>query len=195
MSARKIPVFATLVVVAAAATMVALGFWQLRRADWKEGMIARYEHALTMSSEVSWPQDASRYEAAQFRRTSLVCERVASMRGTAGRSANDVLGWSQMATCETSAGQVEVALGWSLRPDPPVWSGGAVQGLIVPAGESIRLVAMPPVAGLEPLAQPDPSDLPNNHLAYAGQWFLFALTALVIYVIALRGRRHEDSAD
>ena len=53
-----------------------------------------------------------------------------------------------------------------------------------------RLVASePPVAGLEPLARPDPSGIPNNHLAYAGQWFFFALTALVIYWLALRRRR------
>jgi len=30
--------------------------------------------------------------------------------------------------------------------------------------------------------------VPNNHLAYAVQWFLFALVAGVIYVIALRRR-------
>ena len=39
------------------------------------------------------------------------------------------------------------------------------------------------------LAPPDPGDLPNNHLMYAGQWFFFALTALVIYLLALRKRR------
>ncbi|HBM05474.1 MAG TPA: threonine synthase, partial [Erythrobacter sp.] len=44
------------------------------------------------------------------------------------------------------------------------------------------------VAGLAPLAPPDPRDLPNNHLAYAGQWFFFALTALIIYILALRRR-------
>ena len=46
-------------------------------------------------------------------------------------------------------------------------------------------------AGLEPLARPDPADLPNNHLAYAGQWFFFALTALAIYWLALK-RRWSD---
>jgi surfeit locus 1 family protein len=50
-------------------------------------------------------------------------------------------------------------------------------------------VADPPVGGLAANAAPDPADLPNNHLAYAGQWFFFALTALVIYVLALRRRR------
>ena len=63
-----------------------------------------------------------------------------------------------------------------------------VAGIIAPAGEGIRLIADPPQAGLEPLAMPDPADLPDNHLAYAGQWFFFALTALVIYVLALRRR-------
>jgi surfeit locus 1 family protein len=52
-----------------------------------------------------------------------------------------------------------------------------------------------PVAELAPLAPPDPADIPNNHLAYAGQWFFFALTALVIYVLALRRRwRTEKSS-
>jgi surfeit locus 1 family protein len=30
--------------------------------------------------------------------------------------------------------------------------------------------------------------VPNNHLAYAVQWFLFAAVASVIYVLALRWR-------
>ena len=62
---------------------------------------------------------------------------------------------------------------------------GRVTGMVAPGP---RLVADPPVDGLFALARPDPSDLPNNHLSYAGQWFFFALTALVIYFIALRAR-------
>ena len=41
---------------------------------------------------------------------------------------------------------------------------------------------------MSPAPVPDPTLLPNNHLAYAGQWFFFALTALVIYVMVLRKR-------
>jgi surfeit locus 1 family protein len=37
-------------------------------------------------------------------------------------------------------------------------------------------------------ARPDPNDIPNNHLAYAVQWFLFAGVALVIYALAVRKR-------
>ena len=50
------------------------------------------------------------------------------------------------------------------------------------------MIADPPLAGLEANARPDPASIPNNHLSYAIQWFLFALTALVIYAIALRKR-------
>jgi surfeit locus 1 family protein len=31
--------------------------------------------------------------------------------------------------------------------------------------------------------------VPNNHLSYAVQWFLFAAIASVIYVLAVRRRR------
>jgi cytochrome oxidase assembly protein ShyY1 len=35
---------------------------------------------------------------------------------------------------------------------------------------------------------PSAADTPNNHLAYAGQWFLFAAAALIIYILAVRRR-------
>ena len=44
--------------------------------------------------------------------------------------------------------------------------------------------AVSPEAG----APPDPADIPNNHRSYAFQWFAFALSALVIYALALKGR-------
>ncbi len=59
-------------------------------------------------------------------------------------------------------------------------------------GDTVKLVADEGQGGLEPLARPDPANLPNNHLAYAGQWFFFALTALVIYVLALRARLRKQ---
>lgn len=84
----------------------------------------------------------------------------------------------------------EIVLGWSQSPEASRWDGGFVTGTVVPTGEfGFKIVADPPLAGLAPMARPDPGDLPNNHLAYAGQWFFFALTALIIYVLALRRRR------
>jgi len=89
----------------------------------------------------------------------------------------------------------DVVLGWSRSPDPVHWDGGLVLGTVVPSGElGFKIVADPPRADLEANATPDPKDLPNNHLAYAGQWFFFALTALVIYILALR-RRERDADD
>jgi surfeit locus 1 family protein len=58
------------------------------------------------------------------------------------------------------------------------------EGIASPA----RLFSDQPLARLELSARPDPKDIPNNHLSYAVQWFLFAATALVIYAIALRKR-------
>jgi surfeit locus 1 family protein len=51
------------------------------------------------------------------------------------------------------------------------------------------LVATQPAAGLEPSAPPSIIDVPNNHLAYAVQWFLFAGIAAIIYLLALRRRQ------
>ena len=52
----------------------------------------------------------------------------------------------------------------------------------------VLLVAATPAAGLSPNAPPSIESIPNNHLAYAVQWFLFAGVAAVIYAIALRRR-------
>jgi cytochrome oxidase assembly protein ShyY1 len=41
---------------------------------------------------------------------------------------------------------------------------------------------------LEPSAPPSIEQIPNNHRSYAIQWFLFALIAVVIYLLALRGK-------
>ena len=168
--------------------MVGLGIWQLRRAEWKGAMIARYSAAQTLSP-VAWPRNAAEREDALYRPSSVNCAAVLALRETAGRSAAGQSGWSHVARCRLAdGGEAEVALGWSAAPSPPTWPGGTVTGVVAPAGESVRLVAAPAQAGLQPLARPDPRDLPNNHLAYAGQWFFFAVTALIIYGLALRSR-------
>ena len=76
MNVRKLPLIPTIVVLAAVATMVALGIWQLQRAEWKEALIARYERAQEMSSQVAWPADSSENEAALYRYSGFDCARV-----------------------------------------------------------------------------------------------------------------------
>lgn len=186
----RVPIISTIVVAAAIATMIALGFWQLARMDEKEAMLARFASAQDLASPVEFPRSTQEIEGTLYRRSNLVCEEVLSQRTTPGRNLTGQSGVAQMARCRLAGGgEAEVAFGWSARPQVVEWSGGPVEGIVGPAGQEARLVASPPQAGLEPLSPPDPADIPNNHLAYAGQWFFFALTALVIYVLALRRRR------
>lgn len=186
---RRVPLLPTVVVLVAAAVMVTLGFWQLSRKAEKEALLARYANAAKMSADVRWPSAKEDYPFVLYRHTRIDCREIESMSAIAGRSRDGRAGWAAIANCRLDGARTAaVALGWSDRPASPQWSGGEVGGFIAPAGQGIRLVASPAVAGLRDLALPDPSDIPNNHLAYAVQWFLFSATALAIYALALRKR-------
>lgn len=184
---RRIPIFATLVVLAAVAVMIALGVWQWGRMAEKEALLARYAAAAGQDGEVAWPKDAAGAEELLYRRARLDCERVTDRGGVAGRNSRGESGMSQFAECALAGGgSARVILGWSREPTAGQdWNGGEVRGVIAPGP---RLVADPPLAGLEANARPDPSEIANNHFAYAMQWFFFAITALVIYAVALRRR-------
>lgn len=187
MTARTLPVFSTIVVVGAVLTMVGLGIWQLQRKAEKEALIARYEAAANDAAAVPYPIDDNA-EANWFRRSRITCGRVLSLTTVSGTSATGQKGLAVRATCTEGAFGVPITidLGFTREMVTPLWEGGEVTGVIAPGP---RLVADPAVAGLQLLARPDPGSLPNNHLAYAVQWFFFAATALVIYVLALRRRR------
>ena len=188
---RRIPIIPTIIVLAAAAVMVALGVWQVGRADEKVEMIAAYEAALDNGEPRPFPADDGGVfsEADFFHPTAFECTRVISREAISGRSARGQTGFAHVARCETGRGPADVKLGWSRSPEYGGFDGGKVTGIIVRGGEDGARVQMDtPRSGLQPLARPDPQDLPNNHLAYAGQWFFFALTALLIYGFALRSR-------
>lgn len=183
---RSIPIIPTAFVLLCVAIMIALGFWQLGRADEKDAMLALYQSISAEADRVPYPVDEADLEQKLYRPTSIECLAVSDMRSTAGTNVVGVKGWAHVAQCTLENDlTAEVALGWSRDPTAPVWTGGAVTGVLAPGG---KIIADPALADLGPLAKPDPADLPNNHLAYAGQWFLFALTALIIYIIALRRR-------
>lgn len=188
----RLPLFPTILVIGAVGIMIALGVWQLGRMEEKEALIVRAENALALSAAVDFPRDPVEREALMYRRTTLSCDRVAGVTTVAGTSAAGEKGVAQRVTCILPGGQsVALDLGFSRNPRPVEWGGGDVQGIIAPGG---RIVATQAIAGLERLAPPDPRTLPNNHLAYAGQWFFFALTALVIYILALRRRSPRPRA-
>lgn len=189
---RKPPLLPTLLVAAAVVTMIALGVWQLQRKQWKESLLARYQSAETMSADVPWPRTPAEVERALYRHARLLCGRVTGISAIAGRSAEGESGWAHVAHCQLDGGgEADVALGWSREPADVAWGGGEVFGFVAPAAKGARLVAAPPQQGLAQLAAPDPLDIPNNHLSYAVQWFLFAATAVAIYVLALRKRWRE----
>jgi surfeit locus 1 family protein len=187
---RPIPIFSTLLVLAAVGVMIALGFWQLDRRAQKEALLARYAAAQTLSAELAWPSDPARQELALFRRTTIDCQVEGKDAPLAGYDRQGAVGWAHSVSCLLPDGaRAEVVLGWSKDLAERDWSGGKVQGVIAPgAGQSVRLIADPPLAGLAQSAIPDPKTIPNNHWSYAIQWFLFAGVAVVIYALALRKR-------
>nr|WP_280526258.1 SURF1 family cytochrome oxidase biogenesis protein [Novosphingobium marinum] len=180
------PVFSTLVVLAAVAVMIVLGFWQLDRADEKAAMKAGYAAAADNPEVLDWPALGADGKPQLYRRARLVCAPIAGSSSIAGRNAKGESGLAVTAECLTPEGEPAlVVLGWQRAPERIEWGGGTVTGIVAPGP---RLVADPPVAGLQASALPDPSEVPDNHLAYAVQWFFFAVIALVIYALAVRKR-------
>ena len=193
----RLPILPTILVAAASAAMVWLGIWQIHRAAWKTGLIARYE-ANAKLPPVGWPAVPPANDNLLYRKASGFCLQPVAWRAVAGRNLKDETGWSHIASCRTGGLEgpgMEVDVGWSTFPGPPLWRGGAVSGLVVPDRKHlIRLVAANAAPGLVPSKPPAPADMPNNHIAYAVQWFAFALTALVIYLLALRRRGRRKLA-
>lgn len=202
---RSWPILPTIVVLLAAAAMIALGFWQLQRRSEKEAALAGMRDNLTRPATI-FPQTGPVPAEVLFRPSSLVCLRVVKWDVEAGSAADGSSGFRYIAHCATGAeGQgALVALGVSNRPDlKPAWSGGRIAGWIAqePDHRSLwsrmtgpvvvlrpMLIARANVAGLKPLAPPRVEDVPNNHLGYAIQWFLFAGVAVIIFLLAVRRR-------
>jgi hypothetical protein len=194
----------------AVAAMIGLGIWQLDRRGEKEALIARLATNRTLGA-MTFPNPPVGDEHL-FRRAGLMCLEVASWSEQAGRDASGKSGWRHLADCRTGAEgmSVRVDMGVSSAPGiTPAWKGGAVTGIITHAPDStpllaslfgkrpprnLMLVADTPAPGLSASAPPDPSSVPNNHLAYAVQWFLFAGIAVVIYLLALRVRARRTAS-
>ena len=202
---RRIPIVTTFVVVAAAAVMVMLGFWQLGRVEQKEAMIAQFERnaddARVMDMTRLYPDSL---ESRVYRQVRMDCAGAEGWNAVAGRNANGRTGYVHRYICkpavEFGCGLEErgrcpallAEIGWSPDPGDPRFTSGVVTGTLVASGDDFKVVSDEGLAGLEAVARPDPNDLPNNHLAYAWQWFFFALTALAIYWLALRRKWREQ---
>ncbi len=189
---KRWSIIPTLLVVLAVATMIGLGIWQLQRKSQKEALLARYNAAASMPA-VTWPTVPLPDKLPLYRQSSVNCLKVVEWQSVSGINRDGKAGIAHVASCQTGGMEgpgARIALGWSERPENPVWQGGLVKGMIAPDGRQlIKLVATDPVAGLTPLAKPSPDQIPNNHLLYAIQWFFFASAAAIIYVLALRKRQ------
>ncbi len=196
---RRLPVIATILVTLAIAAMIGLGLWQLLdRFPKKDAFLAQLA-ANPAKPTMAFPRFPD--ETLLFRRASGLCLQPTDIKlAGAGKS-----GFRAIAECKTGAegpGMI-VQLGTTRDPMAKVaWTGGEVSGFIshAPDGRSLigslfdhtpqrlMLVADTPQADLSPNGKPDIASVPNNHLAYAGQWFFFAAIAAIVYTLALRRR-------
>lgn len=202
---RRLPLVPTLLVGLAVAAMIALGIWQLQRRGEKEAAMVQYRLNPTLPL-AAYPRGNPTDATYLFRRVSAYCLHVVSWRALGGQLPGGGSGWRQIAQCSTGAEGPGLAVDMGVSADiktRPAWTGGKVTGVAVwePDGQNallrwlrhvppprLMIVSDAPAPGLAPAARPDPSDVPNNHLAYAVQWFLFAGVAVVIYMLALRRR-------
>jgi cytochrome oxidase assembly protein ShyY1 len=189
-----------LVVAAAVALMIGLGVWQLKRAQWKEGLVARFAQAEKLPP-IAWPTMPMRdAQLPLFRYATGVCLHPVSKRAVAGENRAGEPGYVQIIDCRTGAEGpgLTVQLGWSKDPNAKFnWRGGPVSGIIVPDKRSrIRLVADGAPPGLLPSRVPDVRSAsaitPAGHRMYAATWFSFAVIALIIYGLAVRKRIKQE---
>lgn len=203
--AQRWPIIPTILVLAAVAVMIALGVWQLQRKGEKEALIALFERNMAMSSLVTYPELPPVEDKFLYRKSSVVCLEPVRWDPRSGTDRAGKSGIRMIADCRTGAEGPGVLIDVGIGDDfaPPKWTGGIVQGTIVPGPEQptliarmtgkaaparAMLVADVPATGLRASAVPSAADTPNNHLAYAVQWFLFAAAALAIYILAVRRR-------
>ncbi|MBR0552495.1 SURF1 family protein [Stakelama marina] len=202
---KRVPILATVIVAIAAAAMVSLGVWQLHRKEWKEALLARYA-ANEHRPAIAFPRFPD--DSVLFRKASGFCLKPVKfqMEG-AGRN-----GFRVVALCRTGAEGpgMYVQLGVTHDPHKQItWKGGDVSGYISHAPDHraliegifdqrpkpLMLIADTPPDGLAANPPPDLSAVPNNHLSYAVQWFIFAGLAVLIYALALFRRNASALAD
>ena len=199
---RRLPLLPTAIVALAVPTLVMLGVWQLQRAEWKEGLLERLA-ANAQAPVIAKPADLmSRREELSFRRVRTRCREIRPWSPSAARSVDGRAGYRQQIWCHEGQGEpLLVSIGVAANPALKVMpaSGAVFTGPLVPRtgrppeDPPFVLIAEAPVAPLAAEAPPTLAGIPNNHRAYAVQWFLFAAILVVIYGLWLRQRGGEPA--
>ena len=192
---KRVPIVATIVVALAVAAMIGLGIWQLRRAEWKEQVVAQYEAAQKLPP-ISFPTAPLKGRPPLFRWATGFCAKPVGQRAIAGENRQGESGYAHIVQCSTGAEGpgMAVDVGWSKDPNAKwSWPGGSVTGVIAPDRlQRIRLVAASSPPGLQPSAPPTIESAvqttPAGHRGYAFQWFAFAAIGALIYGLAVRKR-------
>lgn len=194
---KGLPFLPTAIVALAVPTMILLGVWQLQRAEWKAGLLDQLA-ANAAAPAIAKPANLdSRRDALSFRRVRTMCREVRPWSPSAARDIDGRIGYRQQIWCHEGQGEpLLVSIGVASSPTvaAAVAPGTTFTGPLVPrAGRPpddpmFVLIADTPVPPLAAEAPPTLASLPDNHLAYAVQWFLFALTLAVIYALYLRQR-------
>ncbi|MDB5681016.1 MAG: hypothetical protein JWO16_821 [Sphingomonas bacterium] len=201
---KRLPIIPTILVALAVAAMIGLGIWQLQRRTEKLATLA------VLAANPSKPPIAMPIPAIGddllFRRAGAMCLQPISFSTEGAGNA----GYRIIAHCKTGAEGpgFSVQIGTTRDVDyKPTWTGGHVSGMISHApshspliaglfnkvaAQPLLLVADTPAPGLTANGMPSIESIPNNHLAYAVQWFAFAAIALVIYGLALRRRARKE---
>lgn len=195
--ARRWPLVPTLITALAVPVMLGLGVWQLQRAHWKEGLLARLAANAAapelVLGEAPIPPDAG------FRRVVLWLDCPPAPPTPSGaRLPSGQPGYGWRLSCRTGdARHIVVNLGASAGPlDEParravaqaasgrsIWRGTLVER---PGSAGWLLVSAEPLPPLQPAEPPTLETIPNNHRSYALQWFGFAATLAAIYALWLR---------
>jgi len=202
---RRLPILPTLVVLLAVGAMIGLGLWQLQRAEWKEGLLARYRSAATAPPLAELPA-GSLPDSLGFRKASLDCFVAGAPMQIGGQGPDGAPGFRSILPCRLADGREMLAdIGWqqvgSALPAPASGARLSAAGVLVPdevlaerfAGRPVRpmpwlIVLETAQPGYAPSKPPAIETIPNNHRGYAVQWFLFAAVALGIYGLAIRRR-------
>lgn len=200
---KRLPLLPTLVVAGAVLVMIGLGIWQLQRAAWKDRLLADYAAAAAMPALDLDPllDNDPPLPPLAFRRVLITCAaRDLSPEWRGARSRAGQTGYAAFVPCRPGAvglaGRILVNAGWAPVPhrDQRVSQTGIVAGTLGGdvEGQPLLLTAATPAPSLAAAAPASIDEVPNNHRAYAAQWFFFAGLAVLIYVLALRRRRPRE---
>jgi surfeit locus 1 family protein len=208
-SARRIPIFPTLLTIVMLAVLVSLGVWQLQRREWKAALIAQLEAAQTqpLLQPVDFLRAMQGEASVQYRRAELPCSpgRVLPYDLKGGSSLSGVSGYLVLVSCRPNRKPPDIVAvaGWTQRPDAAAVElvvDTVFRGTIIerpygdaPTRPQFMLIPDTAVPPLERSRMPTPADLPDNHLSYAGQWFGLAGVLIIIYGLWLRGRLRGET--